>query len=52
LLEARLKPVILVTQEAEIWSIVVQSQARQKVKKTPSQPMAGAFVSVIPDRHK
>jgi hypothetical protein len=36
-----LKPLILATQEAGIRRIMVQSQPRQKVHKTPSQSVAG-----------
>jgi hypothetical protein len=36
-----LMPVILATQEAEIQRIIVQCQPRQKVYKTPSQPIPG-----------
>jgi hypothetical protein len=36
-----LTPVILATWETEIRKITVQGQPRQKVCKTPSQPIAG-----------
>jgi hypothetical protein len=36
-----LTPVILVTCEAEIGRIVVQGQSKQKVSKTPAQPIVG-----------
>jgi hypothetical protein len=36
-----LTPIILATWEAEIKRIVVHVQTRQKVIKTPSQPLAG-----------
>jgi hypothetical protein len=36
-----LKPIILATWEVEIGRIMIQGQPRQKVSKTPSQPMTG-----------
>jgi hypothetical protein len=35
-----LTPIILAMWEVEIWRIMVQTQPRQKVRETTSQPMA------------
>jgi hypothetical protein len=47
-------PIILATQEIETRRIKVQSQPRQKIRKTPSQGISQAqwYTPVIPVMHK
>jgi hypothetical protein len=41
-----LKPVTPATWEAEIGKIVVPGQSQEKVRETPSQPVAGCVMTV------